>query len=62
MNEEPHHGHSASSHHHGADAFRLSLAIFVNVAFVAAEFAAGLHWRGTISAMSEDLRCLCWLS
>ena len=47
MNEEPHHGHSASSHHHDADAFRLSLAIIVNVAFVAAEFAAGLHWRSS---------------
>jgi cobalt-zinc-cadmium efflux system protein len=47
MNEEHHHGHSASTHHHDADAFRLSLAILVNVAFVAAEFAAGVHWRSS---------------
>ena len=47
MNEEHHHGHSASTHHHDADAFRLSLAILVNVAFVAAEFAAGVHWKSS---------------
>ena len=47
MNEEHHHGHSASTHQHDADAFRLSLAILVNVAFVAAEFAAGVHWRSS---------------
>ncbi len=46
MNNE-HHGHSHHGHHHDADAFRLSLAILVNVAFVAAEFAAGLHWKSS---------------
>ena len=44
MNDEHHHEHS---HHHDADAFRLSLAILINVAFVAAELAAGFHWRSS---------------
>ncbi len=47
MNSEHHHGHDGHLHHHDADAFRLSLAILVNVAFVAAEFAAGLHWKSS---------------
>ena len=44
MSCEHHHEHS---HHQDADAFRLSLAILVNLAFVAAEFTAGLHWRSS---------------
>ena len=47
MNDEHHHEHCAHHHHHDADAFRLSLAIFINLAFVAAEFAAGLHWKSS---------------
>ena len=39
--------HYEHSHHHNADIFRLSLAISLNAAFVAAEFAAGLHWRSS---------------
>ena len=44
MSGEHHHGHN---HHHDADAFRLSVAILINVVFVAAEFAAGFHWRSS---------------
>ena len=38
-----HHDH----HHHDVNAFRLSLAILINLAFVAAEFGAGLHWQSS---------------
>ena len=47
MNGEHHHGHCAHPHHHDADVFRLSFAIFVNLAFVAAEFAAGHQWKSS---------------